>query len=45
MAFHEARKVKEKMDEDERRAIAEADALSLAADQAEAASNAGEAAE
>lgn len=45
MAFHEARKVKEKMDEDERRAIAEADALSLAADQAEAASSAGEAGE
>ncbi len=39
MAFHEARKVKEKMDDEERRAIAEADALSLAADQAEATSN------
>ncbi len=38
MAFHEARKVKEKMDDEERRAIAEADALSLAADQAEATS-------
>jgi DNA-directed RNA polymerase subunit beta' len=37
MAYHEARKVKEKMDDEERRAIAEADALSLAADQAEAA--------
>jgi DNA-directed RNA polymerase subunit beta' len=36
MAYHEARKVKEKMDDEERRAIAEADALSLAADQAEA---------
>jgi DNA-directed RNA polymerase subunit beta' len=35
MAFHEARKVKEKMDDEERRAIAEADAMSLAADQAE----------
>ncbi|MBA4266919.1 MAG: DNA-directed RNA polymerase subunit beta', partial [Comamonadaceae bacterium] len=35
MAYHEARKVKEKMDDEERRAIAEADALSLAADQAE----------
>ena len=35
MAFHEARKVKEKMDDEERRAIAEADAVSLAADQAE----------
>ena len=37
MAYHEARKVKEKMDDEERRAIAEADALSLAADQAESA--------
>ena len=35
MAYHEARKVKEKMDDEERRAIAEADAQSLAADQAE----------
>jgi DNA-directed RNA polymerase subunit beta' len=35
MAYHEARKVKEKMDDEERRAIAEADAMSLAADQAE----------
>ncbi|MDP2988411.1 MAG: DNA-directed RNA polymerase subunit beta', partial [Hydrogenophaga sp.] len=35
MAYHEARKVKEKMDDEERRAIAEADAVSLAADQAE----------
>ncbi|MBN9373062.1 DNA-directed RNA polymerase subunit beta' [Hydrogenophaga sp. YM1] len=43
MAYHEARKVKEKMDDEERRAIAEADALSLAADQADAA--AGESAE
>ncbi|MCW5655219.1 DNA-directed RNA polymerase subunit beta', partial [Hydrogenophaga sp.] len=44
MAYHEARKVKEKMDDEERRAIAEADALSLAADQAEQAdaSNANE---
>lgn len=30
MAFHEARRAKERMDEEERRAIAEADALSLA---------------
>ena len=45
MAFHEARKVKEKMDDEERRAIAEADALSLAADQAEAAAAPGESAE
>lgn len=44
MAYHEARKVKEKMDDEERRAIAEADALSLAADQAEAAGT-GEASE
>ncbi len=36
MAFHDARRVKERMDEEERRAIAEADAASLAADQAEA---------
>ena len=35
MAYHEARKIKEKMDDEERRAIAEADAVSLAADQAE----------
>jgi DNA-directed RNA polymerase subunit beta' len=34
MAFHEARKAKERMDDDERRAIAEADAAQLAADQA-----------
>ena len=33
MAFHDARRVKERMDEEERRAIAEADAASLAADQ------------
>jgi len=45
MAYHEARKAKEKMDDEERRAIAEADALSLAADQAEAADAAGDAAE
>ncbi len=44
MAYHDARRVKEKMDDEERRAIAEADALSLAADQADAAA-AGEAAE
>lgn len=44
MAYHEARRAKEKMDDEERRAIAEADALSLAADQADAAA-AGEAAE
>ena len=37
MAYHEARKVKEKMDDEERRAIAEADALALAADQQAAA--------
>jgi len=36
MAYHEARKVKEKMDDEERRAIADADAVSLAADQADA---------
>ncbi|WP_101048186.1 DNA-directed RNA polymerase subunit beta' [Macromonas nakdongensis] len=36
MAFHDARRVKEHMDEEERRAIAEADQASLAADQAEA---------
>jgi len=35
MAYHEARKVKEKMDDEERRAIAEADAIALAADQAD----------
>ncbi len=39
MAFHDARRVKERMDEEERRAIADADAASLAADQAEAASD------
>ncbi|MFW5333327.1 DNA-directed RNA polymerase subunit beta' [Hydrogenophaga sp. ZJX-1] len=38
MAYHEARKIKEKMDDEERRAIAEADAVSLAADQADASS-------
>ncbi|MGB4061721.1 MAG: DNA-directed RNA polymerase subunit beta' [Burkholderiaceae bacterium] len=38
MAYHDARKVKEKMDDDERRAIAEADALQLASDQADQAS-------
>ncbi|MBD3893044.1 DNA-directed RNA polymerase subunit beta' [Hydrogenophaga sp.] len=38
MAFHEARKAKEMMDDEERRAISEADALALAADQAEASS-------
>ncbi|WP_180684286.1 DNA-directed RNA polymerase subunit beta' [Tepidicella baoligensis] len=36
MAFHEARRAKERMDEEERRAIAEADAAALAADRAEA---------
>jgi DNA-directed RNA polymerase subunit beta' len=40
MAYHEARKAREKMDDEERRAIAEADAVSLAADQAEAAGTA-----
>jgi len=34
LAYHDARKIKEKMDDDERRAIAEADAAQLAADQA-----------
>jgi DNA-directed RNA polymerase subunit beta' len=34
MAYHDARKIKEKMDDEERRAIAEADAAQLAADQA-----------
>jgi DNA-directed RNA polymerase subunit beta' len=37
LAYHEARKAKEKMDDEERRAIAEADAMQLAADQADAA--------
>jgi DNA-directed RNA polymerase subunit beta' len=37
MAYHEARKTREKMDDEERRAIAEADAMQLAADQADAA--------
>ncbi|MDP3521337.1 MAG: DNA-directed RNA polymerase subunit beta', partial [Hydrogenophaga sp.] len=37
MAYHEARKAREKMDDEERRAIAEADAMQLAADQADAA--------
>jgi DNA-directed RNA polymerase subunit beta' len=36
MAYHKARKVKEDMDDAERRAIAEADAAQLAADQADA---------
>jgi DNA-directed RNA polymerase subunit beta' len=36
MAYHEARKAKEAMDDEERRSIAEADAMSLAADQADA---------
>ena len=40
MAFHEARRVKERMDEEERRAIADADAASLAADQEAQASDA-----
>ncbi len=40
MAFHDARRVKERMDDEERRAIAEADAASLAADQSEASSDA-----
>jgi len=38
MAYHKARKVKEDMDDAERRAIAEADALQLASDQADQAS-------
>jgi DNA-directed RNA polymerase subunit beta' len=37
MAFHEARRAKERMDEEERRAIAEADALSASALDADAA--------
>jgi DNA-directed RNA polymerase subunit beta' len=37
MAFHDARRAKERMDDEERRAIAEADAAALAADQGEAA--------
>jgi len=37
MAYHDARKAREKMDDEERRAIAEADAMQLAADQADAA--------
>ena len=36
MAFHDARRAKEQMDDEERRAIAEADAAALAGDQAEA---------
>jgi DNA-directed RNA polymerase subunit beta' len=36
MAFHDARRVKDRMDDEERRAIADADAASLAADRAEA---------
>jgi len=35
MAFHEARRAKERMDEEERRAIAEADALTMTADEAQ----------
>jgi DNA-directed RNA polymerase subunit beta' len=38
MAFHDARRAKERMDDEERRAIADADAAALAADQAEASS-------
>src|SRR5690606_10988699 len=45
MAYHEVRRAKEKMDDEERRAIAEADALSLAADQADAAAASGDLAE
>ncbi len=37
MAYHDARRAKERMDDEERRAIAEADALALAEDQAAAA--------
>ena len=37
MAFHEARRAKERMDEEERRAIAEADALSASPLDADAA--------
>jgi len=39
MAYHDARRAREKMDDEERRAIAEADALQLAADQAAAAAH------
>lgn len=45
MAFHDARRAKEDMDDEERRAIAEADAVALAADQAEASASADVAAE
>ena len=43
MAYHKARKEKDQMDEAERRAIAEAEAADLAADQAAAAANSSEA--
>jgi DNA-directed RNA polymerase subunit beta' len=43
MAYHKARKEKDQMDEAERRAIAEAEAADLSADQAAAAANSSEA--
>jgi len=45
MAYHEARVVREQMDDSERRAIAEADAAELAADAGEVSSEEGAAAE
>ncbi len=42
MAFHDARRAKEQMDDEERRSIAEADAAALAGDQAEASDSAAE---
>ena len=43
MAYHKARRAKDQMDEAERRAIAEAEAAELEADQAAAAANSSEA--
>ena len=42
MAFHDARRAKEQMDDEERRSIAEADAAALASDQSEASDAAAE---
>jgi DNA-directed RNA polymerase subunit beta' len=42
MAFHDARRAKEQMDDEERRSIAEADAAALANDQSEASDAAAE---
>ncbi|PRD67083.1 DNA-directed RNA polymerase subunit beta' [Malikia granosa] len=42
MAFHDARRAKEQMDDEERRSIAEADAAALAGDQAESSDAAAE---